>query len=118
MNPNATITKRHEACFVMVNGLAYLLGGRGRKVMDVYDPKTKIWIQQTGPPIELHHTQCVAVPADDQIYIVSAWTGGYPMERNVDMIYVCTRNYNAIASDSFTFLSLRLFFVYNRFTTY
>ena len=88
VDPNATLFKRHEACFVMVKGLAYLLGGRGRKVTDVYEPTRKSWISKTGPPIELHHTQCVAVPNDDQIYIVSAWTGGYPMERNVDSIYV------------------------------
>lgn len=72
----------------MVKGLAYLLGGRGRKVIDVYNPGTRSWTQKTGPPIELHHMQCVAVPTDDQIFIVSAWTGGYPMERNVEFIYV------------------------------
>jgi hypothetical protein len=90
VDKNATISKRHEACFVMVKGLAYLLGGRGRPAMDVYNPRTRIWTQKTGPPIQLHHTQCVAVPTDDQIYIVSAWTGGFPMERNVDLIYVGT----------------------------
>jgi hypothetical protein len=89
VNPNATISKRHEACFVTVKGLAYLIGGRGMKNIDVYNPNTGRWVQKTGPPIELHHMQCVPVPIDDQIYIVSSWTGGFPKERNNSYIYVC-----------------------------
>jgi hypothetical protein len=88
VNRNAPISKRHEACFVMVKQFAYLMGGRGRKNVDVYNPLSGTWSQKTGPPLELHHMQCVAVPDDDQIYIVSAWTGGYPMERNTEFIYV------------------------------
>lgn len=88
VNKYARISKRHEACFVMVNEFAYLIGGRGLKRIDVYDPRRNRWHQKTGPPIELHHMQCVAVPSDNQIYIVSAWTGPYPMEQNVEFIYV------------------------------
>jgi large repetitive protein len=79
----------------MVNGLAYLMGGRGIKNVDVYNPSTGVWTPKTGPPIELHHMQCVAVPTDNQIFIVSAWTGGYPMERNVDKIYVRINGYRS-----------------------
>ena len=88
VNKNARISKRHEACFVMVHELAYLIGGRGLKSIDVYDPRRNRWHQKTGPPIELHHMQCVAAPSDNQIYIVSAWTGPYPMEQNAESIYV------------------------------
>jgi hypothetical protein len=88
VNRSLRITKRHEACFVMVKDLAYLIGGRGRNRIDVYDPKRNRWSRKTGPPIELHHMQCVAVPDDNQIYIVSSWTGPYPMEQNVELIYV------------------------------
>ena len=73
------------------------MGGRGRKAVDVYNPRHQSWTKKTGPPIELHHMQCVAVPADDQIYIVSAWTGGFPMERNVELIYVSTRIVESLA---------------------
>ena len=88
VNKCARLSKRHEACFVMVNDLAYLIGGRGLKSIDVYNPGRNRWHQKTGPPIELHHMQCVAVPSDNQIYIVSAWTGPYPMEQNTEFIYV------------------------------
>jgi hypothetical protein len=86
VNKNATITPRHEACFVMVGNKAYLLLGRGIKPVDIYDPVTRTWTTGPAPPIEIHHAQCVA--ADNKIWIVSSWTGGYPRERNTDSIYV------------------------------
>jgi hypothetical protein len=88
VNRSLRVSKREEACFVMVNDLAYWIGGRGHKHTDVYDPKRNRWSRKTGPPIEIHHMQCVAVPSDDQIYIVSAWTGPYPTEQNAEHIYV------------------------------
>ena len=84
--PNSTLSARHEACFVMVGRKAYLLAGRDKKPVNIYDPVTRTWTNGTVPPIQIHHTQCVAY--GDAIYIVSSWTGGYPMERNVDKIYV------------------------------
>ena len=84
--PNSTLSARHEACFVMVGRKAYLLAGRDKKPVNIYDPVTRTWTNGAVPPIQIHHTQCVAY--GDAIYIVSSWTGGYPMERNVDKIYV------------------------------
>jgi hypothetical protein len=86
VNPNAPINARHEACFVMVGRKAYLLAGRGKQAVNIYDPVTRTWTNGTAPPIQIHHTQCVA--ANDSIWIVSSWTGGYPMEKNTDKIYV------------------------------
>lgn len=86
VNKNATITPRHEACFVMVGNKAYLLSGRGIKAVDIYDPVTRTWTTGPAPPMEIHHTQCVA--ADNKIWIVSSWTGGYPRESNTASIYV------------------------------
>jgi hypothetical protein len=84
---NATgINARHEACFVMVGRKAYLLAGRGIKPVNIYNPRNRTWTNGAAPPKEIHHTQCLAV--DDSIWIVSSWTGGYPMERNNDFIYV------------------------------
>ena len=88
VNLNAPLNARHEACFLMVGRKAYLLAGRGIKPVNIYDPVTRTWTNGTAPPIQIHHTQCVAVN-NDSIWIVSAWTGGYPMERNTDKIYVC-----------------------------
>ena len=86
VNPNAPINARHEACFVMVGRKAYLLAGRGVQAVNIYDPVTRTWTNGTAPPIQIHHTQCVAV--GNSIWIVSSWTGGYPMEKNTDKIYV------------------------------
>ena len=86
VNPKAPIDARHEACFVMVGRKAYLLAGRGRKSINVYDPESRIWTNGTSAPYLFHHTQCVA--ANDSIWIVSSWSGGYPREMNNDKIYV------------------------------
>jgi hypothetical protein len=86
LDPNATITKRNEACFVMVGRRAYLLAGRARRDIDIYDVVTRTWSIGAKPPIQIHHTQCVV--ADNKIWIVSSWTGGYPMETNTAYIYV------------------------------
>ena len=102
---NAPIDARHEACFVMVGRRAYLLAGRARKAVNIYDPITRTWTNGTAPPIQLHHTQCVAV--NDSIWIVNPWTGGYPKERNTDKIYVCQRNnvaFNISLDDTDTIL--------------
>lgn len=91
VQPNAPIDARHEACFIMVGRRAYLLAGRAIKAVNIYDPITRSWTNGAAPPIQIHHTQCVAVN-NDSIWIVSPWTGGYPKERNTDMIYVCQDN--------------------------
>lgn len=79
-------TPRHEACYVMVDGKGYLIGGRGRKPVDVYDPVTRSWTEKSTPNADLHHMQCVA--ADSKVFIVSSWTGGFPEERNREDIYI------------------------------
>jgi large repetitive protein len=83
---DAPIDTRHEACFLMVGRKAYLLAGRSMKPVNIYDPVTRLWTSGTPPPKNIHHTQCVAVGTS--IWIVSSWTGGYPLETNNDLIYV------------------------------
>ncbi|MFS4482781.1 Kelch repeat-containing protein [Hyunsoonleella sp. 2307UL5-6] len=77
---------RHECGFVEVNGLFYLIGGRGIKPVDIYDVKTKTWSQGAKPPIEIHHFQ--AVNYKDDIYIIGAMTGKYPHETPLDNILI------------------------------
>ena len=72
----------------MVGRKAYLLAGRGKQAVNIYDPVTRTWTNGTAPPIQIHHTQCIA--RHNSIWIVSSWTGGYPNERTVDNIYVST----------------------------
>ena len=85
-DPNASIDRRHEACFVMVGSKAYLLGGRRTLELDIFDPQSRSWTKGQDLPIELHHMQCVA--AQGKIWIVAAWTGDFPREQNTDVSYV------------------------------
>ncbi len=79
-------TARHEASLVAFDEKLYLIGGRGEKPVEEYDPKTQTWIKKSLPPIELHHFQAVAY--GDAIYIVGAMTGGFPAEKPLDRVLV------------------------------
>lgn len=86
---SGSLSKRHEACAVMVNGLVVLLGGRGfNRDVSIYNPKTQTWQNKKGPGsgIMLHHMQCVAYRGS--VYVVSSWTGNYPFEQNNGKIYI------------------------------
>lgn len=91
-NIDAKITgrprKRHEACFVMVRGKGYLLGGRGFNGMqvDVYDPKRQTWTRKGSLPVMMHHFQCCALKG--KIYIPSSWFGGFPSEQNNPKMWI------------------------------
>ncbi|RAI85985.1 Kelch repeat-containing protein [Algoriphagus yeomjeoni] len=69
---------RHENSFVENNGKFYLLGGRGIKPIEEYDPKTNRWKTLAMAPIEFHHFQ--AISFKNEIYVIGALTGGYPHE--------------------------------------
>ena len=82
-------TKRHECAYVQAGDKFYLMGGRNsdNKKVDIYDPVTDTWSASVSePPIELHHFQ--AVEYEGLIYIVGAFTGGYPTEQPVPNIYI------------------------------
>lgn len=79
-------TKRHEAAFTELDGKFYLLGGRGIKPVEVFDPITKHWEKKSLTPIELHHFQ--AFSYQHEIYVVGAFTGPYPNETPVPVFYV------------------------------
>jgi len=90
VDPDADLIARHEACFVFDADTrkAYLLGGRyrGNNAVNIYNPVNRTWSEGAAPPIELHHTQCVMV--NGTIWMVSAWTGEYPTESNVEEIHI------------------------------
>ena len=86
LSPDSQPTKRHEAAFVELNGKFYLLGGRGIKPVEVYDPATNSWEAKSPTPIELHHFQALAV--ENRIYVVGAFTGPYPNETPVPVIHI------------------------------
>ncbi|RDV11969.1 choice-of-anchor D domain-containing protein, partial [Pontibacter diazotrophicus] len=79
-------TARHENAFVQAGDKFYLLGGRGVKPVQVYDPATKTWANKASTPTELHHFQAVTI--DGLIYVAGAFTGGYPYEKPVPKVYI------------------------------
>ena len=76
---------RHETAMVEVSGKAYLIGGRGLKQTQEYDPVGRTWTDLGPPPFEMHHFQPVAL--DGSIHVVGAFTGGYPNESNVQNVW-------------------------------
>lgn len=69
----------------MVNGKAYLVGGRKDKNVEIFDPSTNSWSSGPKPPISLHHMQCVVWR--NKIWLVSPWTGSFPTEDTVSSVY-------------------------------
>jgi N-acetylneuraminic acid mutarotase len=66
-------TARHEDGFVQLGGKFYLLGGRGDKPVEIYDPATNQWSQGATPPLELHHFQ--AFVYEGKIAVVGGYSG-------------------------------------------
>ncbi|UXX79067.1 galactose oxidase [Reichenbachiella carrageenanivorans] len=77
---------RHENAFVEFEGKFYLMGGRGIKPVNVFDPSTNEWEQKANTPIEFHHFQPVVY--QKAIYIVSALTGPYPTEVPISHVWI------------------------------
>jgi hypothetical protein len=78
--------RRHENGFIEIGDKFYLLGSRGNRRVDIYDPATKIWTRGANPPIPLHHFQ--AVSYDNKVYVMGAFTGDYPTETPVPNVYI------------------------------
>lgn len=79
-------TARHENCFVMVNGKGYLIGGRGTRPVEEFNPLTRRWEEVAEMPTQMHHMQCVAYK--NAVYIVAAWYGRSPSESNVEKLWI------------------------------
>lgn len=86
VNPENACTARHETTTVAADGIFYLIGGRGKKPVEAFDPKTNRWTQKaTPPPLEFHHFAAVAV--DKRIAVLGALTGGFPKEDPVPNLW-------------------------------
>ena len=83
---SAEPTARHETAMVAFGGKAYLMGGRGVKPVEEFDPGTNSWRKLGSTPLEMHHFQPVAY--GDQIYVMTAMTGKYPKETPLETWYV------------------------------
>ncbi len=81
-----TATPRHENNFIEFEGKFYLMGGRGIKAVDVFDPKTNTWTNNKKTPIEINHFQ--AVVYNNLIYVVCAMNGKYPRETPLENVWI------------------------------
>lgn len=86
ISTNGNPTARHEAAMVAFDGKAYLLGGRGIKPVEEFDPATGSWRELGPTPSEIHHFQPVVY--GDRVYVMTAMTGAYPKETPLDTIYI------------------------------
>ena len=81
----SVLSCRHEAAMVTVNGRLYLMGGRGNRPTEAFDPTTGKWTGMGLPPFEINHFQPVVI--DGLVYVVGAFTGSYPNETNVPHVW-------------------------------
>lgn len=81
---DSTPTARHENAFAELDGRLYLLGGRGERPLEIYDPATGAWTQGAPPPLEVHHLQ--AVGHDGRLWVIGALTGKFPAEPPVPAV--------------------------------
>jgi len=79
-------TARHENSFVESEGKFYLVGGRGIKPIEIYNPLNNTWTKGAEPPVEIHHFQ--AVSYHGKIIAGGAMTGPYPDEKPLPNFYV------------------------------
>lgn len=77
--------QRHENAFVKAGDKFYLMGGRGNRKTNAYDPVLNTWAELTLPPIQIHHFQAVSL--GDTVYIAGAYQGDFPNETPVPNIY-------------------------------
>jgi N-acetylneuraminic acid mutarotase len=86
VEPENLPVKRHENAMTHANGKLYLLGGRGLKSVDEYDPKKNTWVSLGQTPLEISHFQ--AVSFKNEVYVLGAFTGSYPHETPIPNIYI------------------------------
>ncbi|WP_339648141.1 galactose oxidase [uncultured Salegentibacter sp.] len=83
---NGEAQERHENAFVQAGKRFILIGGRGNKPIDIYETENQKWKKGAQPPLEIHHTQAVSL--DGLVYILGAFTGGWPDEDPIPNIYI------------------------------
>lgn len=86
INSSNAPTARHECSYVRAGDKFYLVGGRGTKPVQAYDPLTNTWLTETNPPMQMHHFQ--AVEYGGKIYVAGAFTGNCCHETPVANIYI------------------------------
>lgn len=77
---------RHESAFVRLGDLFYLIGGRGTRKIQVYDPVTKAWSNTATSTENIHHFQAQA--HQGKIYLLGALTQGFPNENPLTNVLI------------------------------
>ncbi len=86
-NSSLNFQPRHEAGYVGINGKFYMVGGRGNRALNVFDPLTQEWTEASIPfNKELHHFQ--AINFQNKLYLIGAFTGSFPDETPIGDIYI------------------------------
>lgn len=80
-----TCSARHETSAASVDGVLYLIGGRGMKPVEAFDPQTNRWTPKSKTPMQLHHFSAVTV--EKKIAVLGALTGGFPKEQPVPNLW-------------------------------
>lgn len=83
---NEPPTNRHENAAVVVDDKLYLIGGRGERPVEVYEPGNQRWTERATPPLSMHHFQAVAY--NGKIYVLGALNGDYPYEDPIAHVYI------------------------------
>lgn len=79
-------TNRHENSFVAVGNELILVGGRGIKSVETFNPATNTWVKKVATPIEMHHFQAIAYQGE--LWVIGAFTGPYPHEKPIPNAYI------------------------------
>lgn len=79
-------TGRHEAAYVEFGGQFYLLGGRGWRPVERFDPVAETWTDLGFPPLKMHHFQPVVW--GDRIWVLGAFEGDFPNETPIPFIWI------------------------------
>ena len=86
ITPSSEPVERHESAFARVGDKLYILGGRGERPVEIFDPETGELTTGAAPPVNMHHFQ--AVPYEGKIYVMGALNGNYPDEMPIPNVYI------------------------------
>jgi N-acetylneuraminic acid mutarotase len=86
LEPANTCTARHENSLVAIDSKLLLVGGRGIKPVESYDPLSNSWTTLAESPFEFSHFQGIVY--EDELWVIGAFTGPYPHEIPVPNIYI------------------------------
>jgi N-acetylneuraminic acid mutarotase len=86
VSPANECTNRHENSLTAIGNKLVLVGGRGVKPVESFDLKTNTWTKHVPTPLEMSHFQ--AITYKGEMWVIGAFTGGYPHEVPIPDVYI------------------------------